>query len=133
MAESLTIQSHEPRASLTLRSHNRDYFVAEIRHAGIEAAAKVGTYLSSGFADFFAGLATDWRGWSGHRRWASLEGELALTAESDRTGHVYLRVHLHDGAPARWEVEAELVLEAGQLERLASEARTFENLALSAP
>ena len=132
MAEPLTIQSHEPRASLTLRSHSHDYFVAEIRHAGIEAAAKVGTYLSSGLADFFAALEADWRGWSGQRSWASLEGELALTAESDRTGHVYLHVHLHDGAPARWEVEAELVLEAGQLEGLAKESRTFENQALGA-
>jgi hypothetical protein len=126
MTEPLTIHSRDPGASLTLRPHDRDYFVAEVRHAGIDASARVGTYLSSGFADFFAGLAADWRGWTGHRRWASLEGELAFTAESDRAGHVYLHVHLHDGAPARWEVEAELVLEAGQLERVAREARTFE-------
>lgn len=132
MAESLTIQSREPGASLTLRSSGPDYIVAEIRHTGIEAAAKVGTYLSGGFADFFAGLAVDWRGWTGNRTWTSLEGELTLTAESDRTGHVYLRVHLQDGAPARWEVEAELVLEAGQLERIASEARAFAKLALGA-
>jgi len=133
MADSLTVQSRDPGASLTLHPHNRDYFVAELRHSGLEAAAQVGTYLSSGLADFFTGLATNWRGWSGRRSWTSLEGELTLGAESDRTGHVYLRVHLHDGAPARWEVEAELVLEAGQLERLASDARTFEQMAFSAP
>lgn len=132
MMESFTIQSRDPGTSLTLRSHDSDYLAAEIRSAGLDATAKVSTYLANGFAAYFLRLATDWRGWSGQREWASLEGDLALTAECDRAGHVYLHVHLHDGAPARWEVGAELVLEAGQLERLASEARTFETLAFGA-
>jgi hypothetical protein len=133
MADSFTVQSRDPGASLTLRSHDRDYVIAALRHSGLDAAARVGTYLSGGLADFFAGLAAEWRGWRGRRTWSSLEDELTLAAESDRTGHVYLRVHLHDGSPARWTVEAELVLEAGQLEQLASEARTFEQVAFSAP
>ena len=59
-----------------------------------------------------------------------LEGELVLRAESDRTGHVTLRIHLHDGAPARWTVETALILEAGSLEHVAAKVRTFEAIAI---
>jgi hypothetical protein len=38
-------------------------------------------------------------------------------------------VHLYDGAPPKWTAEVNLTLEAGQLEHLASEARTFEQSA----
>jgi len=75
--------------------------------------------ISVGLADFFAGIAADWRGWTGSREWASLDGELTLRAESDRTGHVYLRARLRHGAPAEWLVAVVLVLEGGQLDRLA--------------
>lgn len=51
---------------------------------------------------------------------------LTIRAESDRTGHVHLRAHLHDRAPARWEVEAVPVLDAGQLEHVEREARAVE-------
>lgn len=133
MSVSLEVQSRDPGVSLSLRSHNRDYLVANIRHMGLEATAKVGTYLSGGIGDFFGGLAAEWQGWTGSRTWTSLEDELTLAAESDRTGHVYLHVRLQDGHPARWTVDANLVLEAGQLERLASDARAFEKVAFSAP
>jgi hypothetical protein len=132
MIEPFTIESRDPSASLALRPFDRDYFLAEVRHAGLHATARVGSYLSGGLGDFFSGLAADWTGWAGAREWGSLEGELTLRAESDRTGHVYLRVRLRRGAPAEWEVEVALVLEAGQLGRLAAGARAFERAALSA-
>jgi Family of unknown function (DUF6228) len=34
-------------------------------------------------ADFFAGLAADWRGWAGERRWRALEGEMEIEASHD--------------------------------------------------
>ena len=132
MTARLVIDSREPEASLILSALDSNYFLAQTIHPGLDATAPVGSYMSDGLGDFFAELARDWRGWEGTRRWESLEGELTLLAESDRSGHVYVRVHLHDGAPARWMVELRLTLEAGQLERLAAKAREFEELVISA-
>lgn len=132
MSDSFTIPTQDPCATVVLSASSVDYIVAEVRHAGLQAAARVGTYLSGGLGDFFTGLAADWRGWTGERQWASLEDELRLRARADRTGHVYLDVRLQDGAPARWSVEASMVLEAGRLEKLASAARAFEQSAMRA-
>lgn len=130
MTEPLTISSQDPGATLQLRAYDRDYIVVELRRSGLQAAARVGTYMSDGLGDFFGQLADDWRGWTGEREWESLEGELRLRAEADRTGHVYLRIRLQGGAPDRWTVDALLVLEAGQLQRMAMEARAFEQSAM---
>jgi hypothetical protein len=132
MTTRFVIESRDRGASLILSAFNSEYFLAQTIHPGLDATARVGTYMSDGFGDFFAGLATSWTGWDGMRRWESLEGELALTAVSDRAGHVYVSVHLHDGAPPRWTVELRLTLEAGQLEKIAARARQFEESAMSA-
>ena len=132
MVESFTVQSRDDRASLELLPYDRDYFLAALRSSGLEATARVGSYMSGGLGAFFAGLAGSWKGWEGTRTWSSLEGELELQAKSDHTGHVFLSVRLHYGAPARWQAEVELVLEAGQLDRLASDAREFEAAVVSA-
>jgi len=92
----------------------------------------VSAYMFSGFADFFGGIATNWKGWKGAREWSALEGEMNLKAHSDRTGHVYLSVEIQDGAPPRWQLNATLVLEAGQLDRLATDGREFEESITSA-
>ncbi len=130
--DSFAVQSRDDGARFELRRHNRGHLVAELHGRGLEASVLVSDYLFRGFADFFGGLATDWRGWKGERGWHALEGELSLKAESDRTGHVYLSVELRDGAPPRWQVKAALVLEAGQLDRLAASGREFEQSITSA-
>jgi hypothetical protein len=75
---------------------------------------------------FFAALAASWRGWSGSKTAESLEGHLFLEATSDRAGHVRLRVRLR-GAIVEddWRAELSLHLEAGQLERIASDAARY--------
>jgi Family of unknown function (DUF6228) len=132
MSEQLVIASRDPGASLTLSAFDANFMIAEVVGDGLRASARVGTYLSHGFADFFATLAHGWRGWTGTVAWASLKEELKLSATSDRTGHVFLGVTLRRGSPAEWRVATELVLEAGQLDRLAEAARAFEAHALTA-
>ena len=132
MAASFAITSRDDGAALHLRQDDRDYFVAELRGLSLAAQARVGTYMSAGLADMFAEMATHWRGWDGTRTWSSLEGELRLSAEADRTGHVALTVELREGAPSVWAVTLLLIVEAGQLERLARAARDFEDSVLSA-
>jgi hypothetical protein len=132
MAETFKVESNERGASLTLREYDSHYFLAELHHPGLDARAKVGSYTFGGLADFFAGLAEHWKGWRGTRKWGSLEGELSLTAESDRTGHVRLLVRLDDGAPPYWRTDLTLNLEVGQLEQLVAGARAFERSVRSA-
>jgi hypothetical protein len=118
--------------SLHLREHDRHYFVATLRGPDLNAEARVATYMSAGFVELFDDLAAHWRGWAGKKEWRSLEGELQLTAECDRLGHVWLTVGLCQGAPAVWTVTLVLLVEAGQLEALARAARTFADSILSA-
>jgi hypothetical protein len=78
-----------------------------------------------GLAEYFEGLAVDWRGWSGERRWESLEGDVQLLAVHDGLGTITLRASLRTEAFAqhRWTASAELLLDAGGLDRLARQAR----------
>lgn len=131
MTEAFQATSRDDQSSLRLEAYDRDYFIAELRGLNLHARTRVGTYMSGGLADLFGEMAAQWRGWEGVKTWSSLEGELHLAAEADRTGHVTLTTRLSEGAPSVWSVELVLVLEAGQLERLAREARAFELSALS--
>jgi hypothetical protein len=133
MDGSVTIASRDPGARLTLRPDSRDYFIAELSHQGLSASIRVSSYLSHGLGDYFGEIATNWTGWPGERAWSSLEGELAVRATSDRTGHVYLTVALRRESPAQWHLEARLTLEAGQLERIALAVRAFERSVFSVP
>ena len=132
MIECFAVQSSDDGARFELRRHNQGHLVAELHGRGLDASVLVSAYMFDGFADFFGGLATDWKGWKGAREWRALEGELKLKADSDRTGHVHLSVELRDGAPPRWQVNAALVLEAGQLDGLAARGREFEQSITSA-
>jgi hypothetical protein len=77
-------------------------------------------------AGFFRDLAMHWRGWPGKKEWASLEGEFALTATCDSTGHTSLLLRLRSGPnPFDWCLSVVLLLEAGQLESIASQIEYF--------
>lgn len=132
--ESSNIGNERERASLTLGPYASDSFRAEVRRDRLHAATDIITRVrrghpSDGLADYFAGLAANWQGWSGPREWSSFESDLKLSAQNHQTGHIHLHVHLNHGAPPYWEVDFELGLEAGELERLTGEARAFEQSA----
>ena len=74
-----------------------DFLIADLSVDGLSATKRVYAHAASGWrelADFFAGLAADWRGWSGTREWTSLESDLKIEARHEY-GHVQLRVILH--------------------------------------
>ena len=124
--KSFEVRSSEHGARFLLRRDNRDWLVAEFYAPWVNAAAQV--YMlggCDGLAHFWSELAENWQGWEGVRTWGSLEGTLELRAASDRLGHVTLEVRLDDGAPFRWRIQGILALEAGQLERIATDARIF--------
>jgi hypothetical protein len=96
----------------------------EYIHVGLEGpvTAWVRVYDNhfDSLAAFFRDMAYHWRGWIGAKTWESLEGEFALNATTDRTGHIYLRVTLRgDRSATNWCVESTVFLDAGQLDGLA--------------
>ncbi|NNK24319.1 MAG: hypothetical protein HKP05_01595 [Woeseiaceae bacterium] len=80
-----------------------------------------------GVVRLFSEAATDWRGWSGEKSWESLEGDFRLTLISGNTGRISLRAFIsHDcGNPDPWRLDAELGIEAGQLDVLAKDIERF--------
>ncbi len=76
-----------------------------------------------GVARLFAEAARDWKGWKRPKVWESLERDLRLELTADSLGHVTLAVSLRQlGGSDPWQLEAEIVLDAGQLARIARDA-----------
>ena len=102
-----------------------DYFRVSVVARDHSAMRDVYAYTDrSGIARLFSEAAQEWRGWSGSKVWESIEGELRLGLSADRLGHVTLeiRVRSDPGISDRWQLESDLGLEAGQLDRIAGEA-----------
>ena len=137
MTDAFTIKSAADGASLILRWEDPDQFQAEIRRPRLGANTRVASRVarsgdqSDGLAEFFGGLAADWKGWIGSREWKSLERDLILSAKHG-PGGIALKMQLHHGAPPVWKLECELGLESAQLDQLATAAATFERSRRSA-
>ena len=132
MTTPFVIKSSKDGLALEMSIENSDCVIAKVSGTGLQAGAPVYTYMSQGIGQYFGDLANNWKGWQGKKEWSSLEGELKLKASCDHLGHIFLSVHLINGAPPIWEIQADLTLEAGQLENLATEARAFEAVAFNA-
>jgi hypothetical protein len=88
---------------------------------------RVYDHVPTRFHEFFAGLAHDWKGWSGERHYESLEPMLKLSARHNRKGVAELTVLLRAGSSTSfdWSVSQRLSIELGQLQRIAEAAREF--------
>jgi hypothetical protein len=95
----------------------------------LSAAGQVYTgYANSHPASLFAEMAERWQGWPGDLEWESLEYEFALRCSHDRRGHIRIGVRLGSQMghwAFAWEVQTAVMVEAGQLDRLAREAAMF--------
>lgn len=108
--------------------------VAELELQGLVASVRVIHNYSTGFldlADFFRGLAADWRGWTGVRRWESIEGDLRIEARH-KYGHVQLRVTLRRAQAGwgneGWSATGDLTIEPGeQLTQIAEDVRRLSD------
>jgi hypothetical protein len=102
-----------------------DELVCEFRAETMSASRRVYALGFTDLAEFFEGLAVDWRGWTGSRAWRSLEGDLEVAADHHR--HVRLRVALR-GDPYRsdWRVSATIELDPGEeLSTVAADVRAL--------
>jgi len=128
MEHSTTIKSAHDGMTLEFFDRGGDRFKVGIRGSHVSGTASISSFepVKSRLADFFRDLAVHWEGWKGKREWASLEGDLALSATSDSTGHISLQVRLRSGPyPFDWSLSVTLLIEAGQLERIASDMERF--------
>ena len=101
--------------------------LVEVRGSNVHASGVVYAFMPHRFiTDYFDDLAKSWRGWTGEKCWSSLENELTFRATADSVGHITLAFELRLGPYATdWTVSGTVALEAGQLERIASEAENF--------
>jgi Family of unknown function (DUF6228) len=113
---------------ITLSYETSDTVRVTITERDLSATHVVYGAYSDGFdslADFFTGLAADWRRWEGERVYESLEHDLRFAAVHD--GHVRLNVRLWQSSdPQGWSVETRLALGPGEeLARVAAELAAF--------
>lgn len=108
---------------LLLSAEDQNSYRAELSVLDLKAVARVYQLGGGDELDaFFGALAEEWRGWSGERHWTSLEQDLRLAATFQRTGHIHLEVRL---ATIDWSAQTTLILESGQLNRIAGQARAL--------
>ena len=126
MQRTVTLKSAHDGTTLEFFERGGGYFLVRIAGPNFQATARVYEYEPEHLKRFFADLAAKWRGWAGKKEWGSLEGELVLSATTDSIGHVFLSIQLRSGHDSfDWKLSAMILLEAGQLDRIAHSVAAF--------
>ena len=104
-----------------------DGFWVRLSEHNLEAMIQVyAGYAGSHPAPMFVEMAQKWTGWQEELEWVSLEREMSIRCRHDWRGHISIHVRLCPGPmPNDWRVEATIMTEPGQLERLALQAVQF--------
>ncbi|WP_141491487.1 DUF6228 family protein [Longimonas halophila] len=141
MDETVEIQSCDSPARLLLSDLSYDgsgqdswaSFVATIEDDGLHANVRVFDLGPESLVDLFEQMNEEYRGWDGAKTWKSIEGQMALSCTSDRSGHAFVEVVLRpDLRPDRWEVNSRLRIDAGQHDRIAKRLARWVNAKQSA-
>jgi Family of unknown function (DUF6228) len=127
MDEPVIIRSAQDGSVLELHHTERpDIFRTRVRGRGLEATIEVYEIgPPKHLGHFFRDLAVHSRGCLEEKRWGSFDKQLILTAKSDSTGRTDLHVELRGGLFYEWRVEGSLSIEAGQLDKIASDVESF--------
>lgn len=81
---------------------------------GVHAEREVLSYRGDGFDDFFRGLAADWRGWDGVRRWDAAENGLSIEATHHGSRVELLFILRRDYDSDAWELRAPIEVAPGE-------------------
>lgn len=120
--ESLGLRLHSPKPS----GSELEYFSVEVGDPTAHASSRVYANGSGGLVLLCAEMAARWRGWQGEKSWSSCEGDFSLICTADGKGHVQIIVRLESMMfPRPWTFEGRVLVEAGQLDRLAAQMREF--------
>ena len=125
-----SIHSVNSDRELIFSSYQGEQFQLELKGSGISALTGVwvgGKPYSQSLNVFFQQLATFTKPWKGAQDWKSLEGETSLSVTCAILGQVTFLIEIrHEiGGPEAWLVQARIVTELGQLEKIARDAKTF--------
>ena len=103
-----------------------DCYRARLTANGLTSEALVDfdrVYANRGdIEQYLSDLAANWKGWSGTRLFETTELELIMLASRDGKGHIEFQIDLKEYP---WSVRSSVSVDAGDLERLASEAKNF--------
>ena len=127
MSERASIKSSDDDSVLEFTAGGfPDVIQVQLRGCGFSGAIEANLLESpTELAKFFRELAEHWRGWQGKRQWESYEGDLALQATSDSTGHISLAVRLRRASWQDWHLQGSIAVESGQLESIAVAMERF--------
>jgi hypothetical protein len=100
-------------------------FTVTLRSGWLSASTLMTTYHYGPPTDFFAELASSWRGWQGEKKWEEIEGRVKFIATSNRTGHIHLEVSLRPHPALAGRVTDVIELEAGTLHALSTTVRKY--------
>jgi hypothetical protein len=128
MTAGFVLASRDPGSTFRIRWDGDERWVVVLVGPGLRARRRVYAYCPHGdFRHVFDEMASQWRGWPGEKRWSSLEGEIRLACTHDGLGHIEIRIDLETEprAPSNWRAMGTILVEAGQLDRLARMAARF--------
>lgn len=124
----LQLKSSNSETEIQFSDVEEDYFSISVVAGDHAASRRVYAFPDPcGVVRLFEEAARDWKGWEGPKVWESLERELRLELSADRRGHISLRVQIRSPPGGRdpWRLEAEIGLDAGQLDDIATRARAL--------
>lgn len=123
----LTITSAHQGTQLRIEPDpgEEDHWYVALTAPALSASLRFWCSQGTGLGLYFGELAERWWGWTGERTWTTLEGDLALGATHDGTGHITLVVEMTVGWEPAWSCSAVLELEPGMLNGLARQARSI--------
>ena len=121
------IKSTAGRRVLRFYDREGDYFHVSVEGDGPQVSKKIYDHIDpAGIATLFDACARDWKGWSDQRFWESIEGDLRIDVSSSWTGRITIEVCIRDtGGTENWLVRVPVFTEAGALDRIARQCRTF--------
>jgi Family of unknown function (DUF6228) len=125
-----SIHSVNSDRELIFSSYQDEQFQIELKGSDISALTGVwvgGKLYSQSLSAFLQELASFTKPWKGSQDWESLEGELSLSVTCATLGQVTFLVEIRCGAggPEALLVQAGIMTELGQLEKIARDAKLF--------
>jgi hypothetical protein len=93
-------------------------FNVQVKTPFFSGVAPSSTFMAASLGEWFKSMADEWQGWKGEKKWGDLESRVLLSATTDSTGHIKLKVTLA-GQDYDSELRVNIMFDAGQLESMA--------------
>ncbi|MET0044546.1 MAG: DUF6228 family protein, partial [Candidatus Thiodiazotropha sp. 6PLUC3] len=125
--DSAVIKSCSTSATLTFSERDGDYFSVTYESPSVKLKKRVWGYTDCKFlVNLFEFIAKEWKGWDGVQEWASIEGELSISATCDNLGHIMLAITIREyDSPEVWNSQVSLGIDSGQTENIAKKVMQF--------